>query len=57
MKDLFERMWKEILKTFFLHYQRKPNEEELKALRIYAIAGTGLVLAVKEIKANENINH
>lgn len=57
MKDLFENMWKEILKTFFLHYQRKPNEEELKMLRIYAIAGTGLVLAVKEIKANENINH
>ena len=57
MKDLFENIWKEILKTFFLHYQRKPNEEELKVLRTYAIAGTGLVLAVKEIKENENINH
>jgi hypothetical protein len=57
MKDLFENIWKEILKTFFLHYQRKPNEEELKVLRTYAIAGTGLVLAVKEIRANENINH
>jgi hypothetical protein len=57
MKDLFENIWKEILKTFFLHYQRKPNEEELKVLRTYAIAGTGLVLAVKEIRANEKTDH
>ena len=50
MKDLFERIWVEILKTFFKHYHREPNEEELKELRTYAIVGTGFVLAVKEIK-------
>ena len=57
MKDLFERIWVEMLKTFFKHYHREPTEEETKALRTYAIAGTGLVLAVKEIKANEDNNH
>ena len=57
MKDLFERIWVKILKTFFKHYHREPTEEEIKVLRSYAIAGTGLVLAVKEIKENERINH
>ena len=57
MKELFERMWVEMLKVFFKHYHREPTEEEAKALRTYAIAGTGLVLAVKEIKANEDNNH
>ena len=57
MKDLFERIWVEVLKTFFKHYHREPTEEEVKVLRSYAIAGTGMVLAVKEIKENEGINH
>lgn len=57
MKDLFERIWVEMLKVFFKHYHREPTEEEIKELRTYAIAGTGLVLAVKEIKENERIDH
>ena len=50
MKDTFESIYADIVKSFERSFGRKPDESEKKAIRQIAITGTAFIMAAAETR-------